>query len=64
MFLAPIKQLVSSILTKENLERTNSCFGLDVCGSSQNEYGRIRMVETFCSSQTYLRRSLEIYIIF
>ena len=24
-----------------------SCFGLDVWGSSQNEYGRIRMVENF-----------------
>ena len=26
-----------------------SCFGSDVFGSSQNEYSRIRMVETFCS---------------
>ena len=26
-----------------------SCFGLDACGSSQNEYGGIRMVETYCS---------------
>ena len=43
-----------------------SCFGLDVCGPSQNEFGKIRMVETFCSRaiQTYLWRSLGIDIIF
>ena len=47
-----------------------SWFGLDVCGSSllhrMHEYGRIRMVETFCSRaiQNYLWRSLEIDIIF
>ena len=43
-----------------------SCLGLEVCGSSQNEYCRIRMVETSCSRviQTYLWRSLGIDIIF
>ena len=43
-----------------------SCFDLDVCSPSQNEYGRIRMVETFCSRaiQIYLWRSLGIDIIF
>ena len=46
-------------------QRKTGAYKLDVCGSSQNEYGRIRMVETFCPRviQTYLLRSLGIDII-
>ena len=41
-------------------------FGLDFCGSSQKEYSRIRMVETFCSPaiQTYLWHLLISYLHF
>ena len=35
-------------------------FSLDVCSSSQNQYGRIRWVETFCSRAIIAKSSLKI----